>query len=93
MGEEHIGRQQGWRGEWSFQNAALAKCFRIVYGYEHATRAELSNVLGWPKSSFGFSMLKNKENPKDLFGQPNIAWKIEIICYMALDRKGLLTSA
>ena len=73
-GEGHIGRQWGWRGELSFQNATLAMCFHIVYGYMDATRAELSNILGWPKSSFGFSMLwknLNKKNPSELFGQPN----------------------
>lgn len=72
-GEGHIGRQWGWRGELSFQNATLAMCFHIVYGYMDATRAELSNILGWPKSSFGFSMLwknLNKKNPSELFGQP-----------------------
>ena len=73
-GEGHIGRQWGWRGELSFQNATLAMCFHIVYGYMDATRAELSNILGLPKSSFGFSMLwknLNKKNPSELFGQPN----------------------
>lgn len=33
------------------------------------------------------------ENPNELFGQPNIAWQIKIICYMALYKKSFLTSA
>ena len=43
---------------------------RLIFR-ESLISLELNNILGWPKSSFGFFYKMLQKNPNELFAQPN----------------------
>ena len=91
-GEEHLGdSRDGFLGAhsgcWVFKGKKLSES---IPNRGHATTPHIhstyylinpSEVLGWPKRSFGFSHMMLWKNPNELFGQPNtilIQWFISL---------------